>query len=156
MKRTGPRSALLLALFALASPGVASALTSSAANWSTDGGAVVCGTVAGVRGTQFDPGTASELDGLWPGLQCSARGIPRPRQGIGDPFVQLGQGHAGRARLVDESQDGLQSAAPSVTLRPGSVWKRDHIDCAVRASSIRCSNDAGHGFKMSPGHVQLF
>jgi len=43
--------------------------------------------------------------GYWPEVQCSAPGIPRPRQGIGDPFVQLGQGQARRARLVDESQE---------------------------------------------------
>ena len=58
-------------------------------------------------GVEVDPGTGAQLSGNYPGLQCSAEGIPKPKHGFGDPFVQLGQGRAGRARLVGESQDDL-------------------------------------------------
>jgi hypothetical protein len=136
-------------------PGAASASTSNAVNWSTQGEAVVCGVADGIEGTELDPGTGAPLDGLWPGLQCQATGIPHG-QGIGDPAVHLGQGRAGRARLVDISQDDLVSDAPFVALDPGSVWKHDGIVCTVNATSVRCTNGPGYGFTMSPGHVYLF
>ena len=140
----------------LAGVGASGALASSAVNWSTHSGTVVCGIAGAIHGTRLDPGTGTELDGGWPGLQCAAQGIPRPRQGVGDPFVQLGQGRAGRARIVDESQDDLISGAPSVVLAPGSVWKRYGITCKVRAASIRCQNGSAHGFTLARGHVHLF
>jgi hypothetical protein len=77
-------------------------------------------------------------------------GYPHTQRGIGDPFVQLGQGHAGRAKLVDESQDELISPANPVTLVPGATWKRYGIVCSLSASSVRCTNGTGHGFKISP------
>ncbi len=134
----------------------AAASASHATNWATHGQKVDCGIAMAVPGTEFDSGTMSPQNGLWPGLQCSAAGIPRPPQGVGDPFVQLGQGKTGRARIVDESQDDLVSGAPFEELAAGTAWKRDGIACAVRAASVRCVNSAGHGFRLSPGHVKLF
>ncbi|HEY1833617.1 MAG TPA: hypothetical protein VGG08_04210 [Solirubrobacteraceae bacterium] len=125
-----------------------------AANWSTHGGQVVCG-LADVHGTAVDPGTGAPERGLWPGLQCSARGIPRAPGPVGDPFVQLGQGRAGRAKLVDLSQDDLLVSGDPKPLPSGSRWVKDGIACAVHARSIACHNSAGHGFTMSPGHVHL-
>jgi hypothetical protein len=136
-------------------PGAATASTSSTPNWSTEGEAVVCGVAEGVEGTELDPGTEAPLNGLWRGLQCQAAGIPHG-QGVGDPAVQLGQGHAGRARLVDISQDDLVSQARYVALAPGSTWKRYGIACAVSATSVSCTNGPGDGFTMSPGHLHLF
>jgi hypothetical protein len=140
---------------AAAYPANAAASTSHATNWGTHGQKVTCG-IARVWGTALDAGTQAPLNAYWPGVQCSAAGIPQPRQGIGDPFVQLGQGRAGRARLVDESQDDLISNAPVVTLAAGSRWSRDGIGCAVHTASIACTNSVGHGFTLSPGHVHLF
>jgi hypothetical protein len=137
-------------------PASAVARASHTSNWSTSGAQVVCGIVPAVPGTAFDPGVQAPLNGRWPGLQCSAAGIPRPRQGVGDPFVQLGQGRSGRARLVDESQDDLSSSAPFKRLAPGSTWSADGIVCAVRSGSVRCTNSAGHGFTLASGHVRLF
>jgi hypothetical protein len=136
-------------------PTGASASTANTVNWSTQGEAVVCGVAEGIEGTELDPGTGAALDGLWRGLQCQAAGIPHG-QGIGDPAVQLGQGRAGRARLVDISQDELVSDTPFVALAPGSAWKSDAITCTINATSIRCANGPGYGFTMSPGHVHLF
>jgi hypothetical protein len=155
MKRTVPRAACLSVLAAMLLPSVATASTSNAVNWSTQGEAVVCGVADGIEGIELDPGTGAPLDGLWPGLQCQTTGIPHG-QGIGDPAVQLGQGRAGRARLVDISQDDFISDAPFVALGPGWVWKHYGIACTVNATSIRCTNGPGYGFTMSPGHVHLF
>lgn len=96
------RAALVASAALLASPAAAQA-PSHAINFQTKTADVVCGVASSVPGTELDPGTGAPLNGEYPGLQCSAAGIPKPRRGIGDPFVQLGQGRAGRARLVDES-----------------------------------------------------
>jgi hypothetical protein len=149
------RSILLAILALMALPAVAEA-TSHTVNFQTKTTNVFCGIVAAVPGSQFDPGTGGQLSGDYPGLQCSAEGIPKPKHGIGDPFVQLGQGRAGRAKLVDESQDDLISDANPVRLAPGSTWKRYGITCKLTASSVRCTNRTGHGFKISTGHLSLF
>jgi hypothetical protein len=151
--------ATIVATCAIGAAAVAPSAGASAShldNWATRGEKVVCGVASKVWGSRFDPGTMAQLNGYWPGLQCSALGIPRPRQGVGDPFVQLGQGQAGRARLVDVSQDDLVSSARYVALAPGSRWNSEGIDCTVSSSSIRCTNSAGHGMTLSPGHVHLF
>ena len=149
------RSALLVTLMVLVLPATAEA-SSRAINFQTKTADVGCGIVAAVPGTELDPGTGAALNGNYPGLQCSAEGLPKPKQGFGDPFVQLGQGHAGRARLVDESQDDLVSSAYPATLAPGAVWKRAGIVCKLTASSVRCTNGVGHGFEISTGHLDLF
>jgi hypothetical protein len=130
-------------------------VTSHAPNWETPGGKVLCGVATFVE-TRPDPGTQAPLEVPGRGLQCSALGIPRPKHGIGDPVVKLGRGHAGRAQLVDQSQDELIFNVPPATLAAGGTWRREGIVCAVHAASVRCTNRAGHGFKISPGHVHLF
>ncbi len=140
---------------ALALPATAGA-SSHAVNFQTKTADVACGIVASVPGTSLDPGASSRLEGEYPGLQCSAVGIPKPKHGYGDPFVQLGQGQAGRAKLVDESQDELISDANFVTLAPGSTWTRYGITCTLSESSVRCTNSTGHGFEISTGHLSLF
>jgi hypothetical protein len=132
------------------------AVSSHAVIFKTKTSNVVCGIVAAIPGTELDPGTGAQLNGDYPGLQCSAAGIPKPKHGFGDPFVQLGQGRAGRARLVDESQDDLVSDANPVTLAPGSIWKRYGISCKLSASSARCTNATGHGFEIATGHLVLY
>ncbi len=155
MRAITPALSVALAAAALAPPS-ALAGSSHVSNWGTARQQVVCGIAAGVPGTVLDAATQAPLTGLWPGLQCSARGIPRPAHGIGDPFVQLGQGASGRARLVDESQDDLLSDAPYAKLSAGMSWQGDGITCAVHASWVRCANSAGHGFTLSPGHLHVF
>ncbi|MGP8241477.1 MAG: hypothetical protein ACLQQB_06900 [Solirubrobacteraceae bacterium] len=150
------RSALVAAIaLVVALPATATA-SSHAVNFQTKTADVLCGIVVSVPGTELDPGTGAQLDGDYPGLQCGAAGIPKPKHGYGDPFVQLGQGQAGRARLVDESQDDLVSGANPATLAPGSTWKRYGIACTLTKSSVRCANGTGHGFEISTGHLSLF
>jgi hypothetical protein len=149
------RSVLLAAAALVSLPGAAEA-SSHAVNFQTKTADVVCGIAAAVPGTKPDPRTGAPLNGEYPSLQCSAAGIPKPKHGIGDPFVQLGQGRAGRARLVDESQDELVSNANPATLAAGSTWKRYGIACTLTASSVRCTNGTGHGFKISTGRLSLF
>lgn len=132
---------------------VASAAVSHATNFQTSSDTVVCG-LALVYGTRFDPGTGAELNGIWPGLQCSAPGIPRaPGSSVGDPFVQLGRGHEGRAKLVDLSQDDQLYNRDPVTLVAGTIWKRDGITCFIHSGSIACANSSAHGFKLREGHL---
>lgn len=135
-------------------PAVAQA-SSSAVNFETKTTDVACDVARSVPGTRLDPGAGALLSGDYQGLQCSATGIPRSKQGVGDPFVQLGQGRAGRARLVDESQDDLISDAYPVRLPPGSTWKRYGLMCKLTATSVRCTNGNGHGFKLSTGQLEL-
>ena len=137
-----------------AAPAAATATTSTAPNFSTEGEAVVCGVAVGVQGTAIDPGTMAPANGRWPGLQCQTTGLPRV-SAIGDPAVQLGQGSAGRARLLDISQDELLSDTPYMALAPGTRWTRYGIACTIGASSIRCTNGPGYGFIISPGDVQF-
>jgi hypothetical protein len=145
-------SALALAL----APARAAGAVAHMPNWATRGQSVVCGVAAQVPGTAVDPGTMAPENGRWPGVQCTAPGIPRPRQGVGDPFVQLGQGRSGRARLRDESQDELISASPFVELAAGATWRRYGIACTVGSASVRCVNSAGSGFSIALGHVRVF
>jgi hypothetical protein len=149
------RAALVAAVVSLACAAAAQA-SSHASNFQTTSGEVACGVARSVPGSELDPGTGASLDGDYPGVQCSAPGIPKPARGIGDPFVQLGQGAAGRARLRDESQDELVSDAAPKTLARGSTWRRDGITCTLTASRVRCANSAGAGFAISPGHLVLF
>jgi hypothetical protein len=138
--------------------GVAAAAQSGPLNWATQREGVVCGVAAAIEGTALDPDTGAELNGLWPGLQCQTTGLPRGpgAPSVGDPAVHLGQGRAGRARLVYISQDELISQAPYAVLAPGTIWTRDGITCTVGAEAVSCANAPGYGFTMSPGHVDLF
>jgi hypothetical protein len=142
-------------IFALAL-GVTGASSSGPPNWSTPGQAVVCGIARGIPGSAKDLGVGAPLRGLWPGLQCQTAGLPPARTNVGDPAVDLGQGRTGRARLVYMSQDDLLSNTPYRKLPAGSIWKRDGIKCAVRTASVRCTNSAGYGFTLSPGHLHVF
>ncbi len=156
MKRLIPPAACALVLAMTLLPAAESASSpSSTLNWSTQGEAVVCGVAEGIQGTAPDPGAGAPMNGLWRGLQCQATGLPHA-PGIGDPAVQLGQGRAGRARLVDISQDDLVSDTEYLALAPGSLWNGYGIACTVNATSVRCTNDAGYGFTLSPGQLHLF
>jgi hypothetical protein len=131
---------------------LAAGAPSHATNFKTRGGVVVCG-IALVPGSRFDPGTQSTLSGRWPGLQCSAPGIPRSSTGVGDPFVQLGEGQTGRARVVDLSQNDLLYDRAPVALAAGRTWALDGISCSIGAGSIACQNSGGHGFTLAAGHL---
>jgi hypothetical protein len=148
--------AVTCVLVTMLPPGVALAGPSSALNFSTQSNNVVCGIAPRIHGTHLDPGVGAPLNGLWPGLQCAAEGIPRPAGAVGDPFVQLGQGRAGRARVLNLSQNDLSSGATPVALPAGSTWRREGITCRVGASSVSCGNGHGHGFTLATDHLHLF
>jgi hypothetical protein len=150
------RGVCFLAVSVLVVAPAAAQASSRAVNFQTKTATVVCGIAAGIPGTEFDPGTEAQLDGDYLGLQCDAMGLPTSKHGDGDPVVQLGQGHDGRAKLVYSSGDNYVSDAKFVTLAPGSTWRRDNIACKLSASSVRCTNDAGHGFTLATGHLRTF
>jgi hypothetical protein len=146
---------LALGTGAAGTSAAAAASTSHATNWTIRAGTLVCG-IADVYGTQIDAGTGAPLNGPWPGLQCSVERIPRaPGSKVGDPFVQLGQGRAGRAKVVNLSQDDLLYHRAPVTLAAGTTWSRNGITCEVRSSSIACHNSSSHGFTLSRSRVGL-
>jgi hypothetical protein len=136
--------------------GSTSTTVSHRINWQTSSRTIFCGIAPRVPGTHLDPGTGAQLNADWPGLQCSAEGIGTGHHNVGDPFVQLGQGTAGRAKVVYLSEDDLASGAAPVTLRAGSSWRRDRISCSVAAASITCHNSSGHGFILSRGHLEAY
>jgi hypothetical protein len=150
-------AALVIGVSSASAAGSTSTSTSTTGshriNWQTASRTVFCGIAPRVPGTQLDPGTGAMLNADWPGLQCGAEGIGARHHDVGDPFVQLGQGTAGRARLVYLSEDDLASSAAPVTLRAGSNWSRDGITCSVAAASVTCHNSSGHGFILSKGHL---
>jgi len=151
----GVAAAAVLIAGAGAGASIASAASvSHATNWDIEAGTLGCG-IADVHGTALDPGTGAEQTGYWPGLQCSAEDIKPPKgDEAGDPFVQLGQGTAGRARLVEIGDDDLLYNRKDVTLKPGTTWSLDGISCSIAASSISCHNSSGHGFTLSKGHLK--
>jgi hypothetical protein len=135
---------------ALAAPAVDAAPSSAshAINFQTSSKTVVCGITAKV------PGIQAGKTGDFAGLQCSAAGIGPRHPSEGDPFVQLGQGAAGRARIVEIGDDDLVSDAKPVTLKAGSTWTRYGISCAISTTSVNCVNGSGHGFTLAKGHFK--
>ena len=86
-------------------------------------------------------------NGRWPGLQCQTTGLPRV-SAIGDPAVQLGQGSAGRARLLDISQDELLSDTPYMALAPGTRWKNFASSGEMIASRVpKMASSGGIGLR---------
>src|SRR5690348_11713166 len=112
---------------AIAAP-AALAVTSSTKFWQNPKHTAVCGKRIGQKSFQ---------------LLCSAKGIPRPKNGgpVGDPFVVLGR--TGRPKIVLLSQDEFPPGKPK-TLANHSDWKKDGIECGVFRKVI-CSNTSNHG-----------
>ncbi len=87
---------------------------------------------------------------------CSARPIPAPRTGFGDPgFVFLGS--VGRPILARLSQDTFVGTTP-VALRSGRSWHTGAIDvtCTIGARSVRCENRSHHGFTITRRSYRAF
>jgi hypothetical protein len=74
---------------------------------------------------------------------CTARGIPRTKSPVGDPFVQLGA--TGSARLVAISQASWVSNSVK-TLSKGTLWSSIGVTCNVGTNTLLCFNRDNHGF----------
>jgi hypothetical protein len=135
-----PRTRLLPVVAALvlaAVPAVATASTSHAKFWQPASRQIGCGIEIHAPS---QPGNT---------LICSARGIPAPSSGPtdGDPgFVTLKA--SGAPVRIRTSQDSFEGTTPT-TLPSGSTWSSIGITCKLTASSVRCTNRSGHGFKIT-------
>jgi hypothetical protein len=149
----------LAVAFAAVSLGTVAAFatTSHTPNWTTHtqgNKEVVCG-IAPVYGTAFDSGVMGNENGLWPGLLCEAEGLRNPHPSQGDPAVTLGQGSAGRAKLIDTSQDEYTSTSSFKRMPSHANWSKDGITCTINPAQVICHNSSGHGFTLSKDHLKL-
>jgi hypothetical protein len=84
---------------------------------------------------------------------CSARGIPKTKSPVGDPFVQLGA--TGRAQLVAISQASWVSNSVK-TLSKGTLWSALGVTCNLGTNTILCFNRDNHGFVIGNGKYKSF
>lgn len=128
-----------MAAFAIAAPLALAAPTSHAKYWENKASTAVCGKLIGRSSFH---------------LLCSAKGIPRPKNGgnTGDPFVILRR--TGRPRLVLVSQDEFPPGNPS-KLANGTTWNKNGITCLVN-HKVTCTNKSGHGFTIGNGKYKPF
>ena len=86
-------------------------------------------------------------------LLCSAKGIPRAKHGVGDPFVQIAA--SGAPQLVLISQNSFVS--PSLkTLSKGTLWKSIGVTCNIGSGTILCFNGDNRGFVIGNGKYRSF
>ncbi len=84
---------------------------------------------------------------------CSARGIPRTKSPVGDPFVQLGA--TGPAQLVAISQASWVSNSVK-TLSKGTLWSSIGVTCNIATNTVLCFNQDNHGFVIGNGKYKSF
>lgn len=137
------RTAAALGTLALVAPAGAAAAShvSHAKFWQNRDSTAVCGIEIHQAGK---PATE---------VICSAQGLPTPKHGVGDPFVQIAA--KGKPQVVLRSQDSFEGSFPA-TLKPGTTWRSLGVTCAVKAKTVRCVNKSGHGFKIGNGKYHHF
>ncbi len=135
------RAALLATAAFAVSATSALASTSHALFWQNKASTVVCGV-------KLHP--ASKPATL---VICSAKGIPKAKSGVGDPFVQIGR--TGKPKLVLESQDPF-AGNKAKTLANGSSWSSLGVTCGIASKTVTCRNSAGHGFTIGTGKYKSF
>jgi len=144
---TRSRSAVLLGAVAAGAVAVPAAAvagsTSSATLWQDSAKNIACGVAAYPAKT----------------LLCSARDIPAPPHTTnkdGDPgFVTLGA--AGKPKPIRTSQYSFKNMSDKFkTLAAGTKWSLNGVTCSVAASTVTCTNGAGHGFTAGSGKYKSF
>ncbi len=85
------------------------------------------------------------------GISCYSEALPSTEL---DGFVEL---HAKGGPTTGERGDSpwRPSGNSTAKLKKGQVWRRAGIRCIWRAA-LRCTNQAKHGFKLSPTSYTLF
>jgi hypothetical protein len=136
-----PRVLAVGVLAAAAIPATAAAQTSNAKLFQNPSKTAVCGIKIHASHT---PATE---------LLCSAKGIPRAKRGIGDPFVQIAA--TGSPQLVPISQDSYVSNTLK-TLSKGTLWSSIGVTCNVGSRTILCFNGDNHGFVIGNGKYKSF
>jgi hypothetical protein len=82
-------------------------------------------------------------------LLCSGTGIPNPPKGVGfgdGGFVFL-SAH-GNPKLARLSQDTFANSNHPVGLSAHSTWSELGVTCRIGPTSVRCTNESGHGFSI--------
>jgi hypothetical protein len=132
----------LAAVGAIAVPATAAATTASnAAYWQAKGIPIACGL-------EIHSGpTATKV-------LCSAKSIPAPKHGFGDPgFVNLGA--TGSPQLLRLTQNSF-AGKNLKTLKKGTLWSSIGVTCNVGAASVLCFNGDNHGFLITKKHYTSF
>jgi hypothetical protein len=86
-------------------------------------------------------------------LLCSAKGIPRAKQGVGDPFVQIAASGSARPVLISQNSFVSQNLK---TLSKGTLWKSLGVTCNIGSGTILCFNGDNHGFVIGNGKYKSF
>jgi hypothetical protein len=86
-------------------------------------------------------------------LLCVAKGLPRPKGPVGDPFVQISA--KGSPRLVLISQNSYISQS-SKTLSKRTLWSSLGVTCNIGSGTILCFNGDNHGFVIGNGKYKSF
>ncbi len=87
-------------------------------------------------------------------ILCEANGVPKAKNGVGDPFVRISK--TGKPQLILISQASFVGKHAK-TLGPGSKWSSLGVTCSILTkTTIKCSNMSGHGFKTGDGHYKAF
>ncbi len=84
---------------------------------------------------------------------CSAKGIPKTKSPVGDPFVQIGA--TGPAQLVAISQASWVGSSVK-TLSNGTLWSSIGVTCNVAKGTVLCFNGDNHGFVIGNGKYKSF
>src|SRR5579875_1881175 len=121
------RTIAVAAALAVAAPSAALAAgTSHAKLWQNSGKTVTCGVKIHAPGQKATD------------VICGAKGLPAPKHGVGDPFVQISaQGKPQVIRLSQDSFVGKKAA----TLSSGMKWSSLGVTCTVTtAKLVTCKN----------------
>ena len=84
---------------------------------------------------------------------CSATGLPKPKHGVGDPFVQIGR--SGSPQIVAISQASWVTNKIK-TLSSGTLWSSIGVTCNVAKGTVLCFNGDNHGFVIGNGKYKSF
>jgi hypothetical protein len=86
-------------------------------------------------------------------LLCSGKGVPRAKNGVGDPFVQIAA--TGSPQLVLISQNSYISQSLK-TLPKRTLWSSLGVTCNIATNTILCFNGDNHGFVIGNGKYRSF
>lgn len=136
-----PRVLAVGCVVAAAIPATAAATTSNAKLFQDPSTTAVCGI-------EIHPSHTPETE-----LLCSAKGLPRAKHRIGDPFVQIAA--TGSPQLVLISQDSYVTNHLK-TLSKGTLWSSIGVTCNVGSGTILCVNSDNHGFVIGNGKYKSF
>jgi hypothetical protein len=80
------------------------------------------------------------------GISCFSEALPSTEL---DGYLELHQ--RGKTKTGERGDSPWRSSKGSFAkFKRGQVWRRAGVRCFWRAAFLNCSNEQGHGFKLSP------